>query len=118
MTSSPRTATSIWVGVLLLGVVLSRIGEGSENYWLQYLSFWFNLELLQGWVFNISGDFIELGTEYPSFTDGHIFDRFKERLGIKKNVSTPRHDVAVAITCLSLLGGAALLTLYKKVKPE
>jgi hypothetical protein len=24
----------------------------------------------------------------------------------------------VAISCLSLLGGAALLTLYKKVKPE
>ena len=112
MTSSPRTATSIWVGVLLLGVVLSGIGLSSKNEWLQYLSFWFDLELLQRWIFNISGDFKELSAEYPGITEGDIFKQMKLRLDITAD------NVAVAITCLSLLGGAALLTLYKKVKPE
>ena len=112
MTSSPRTATAVWVGLLLAGVVLSGIGMGSKNYWLQYLSFWFDLELLQRWIFNISGDFKELGAEYPGITEGGIFKQMKLRLAITAD------NVAVAITCLSLLGGAALLTLYKKVKPE
>ncbi len=112
MTSSPRTATSIWVGVLLLGVVLSGIGMGSKNYWLQYLSFWFDLELLQRWIFDIGGDFRELDTEFPGITEGGLFQQMKNRLAVTAN------NVAAAISCLSLLGGAALLTLYKKVKPE
>ena len=97
---------------LLLGVVLSGIGMGSKNYWLQYLSFWFDLELLQRWIFDIGGDFRELDTEFPGITEGGLFQQMKNRLDVTAN------NVAVAISCLSLLGGAALLTLYKKVKPE
>ena len=112
MTSSPRTATAIWVGLLLVGVVLSGIGMGSENYWLQYLSFWFDLELLQRSLFDIGGDFKELGEKYPGFTEMGLIKTIKTRLDLTAE------NVTAAIACLSFLCAGALVMLYKKVKPE
>jgi len=112
MTSSPRTATAVWVGLLLMGVVLSGIGMGSKNYWLQYLSFWFDLELLQRSLFGIGGDFKELGDKYPGFTEMGLIKNIKMRLELTAE------NVSAAIACLSVLSAGALVTLYKKVKPE
>lgn len=112
LTQSPRTATVLWLGILLLGVVLSGIGMGSKNYWLQYLSFWFDLELVQRWMFDISGDLKELDAKYPSITKLDIFRAIKLRL------SSTAENVTAAMVCLSLLTAGAVVTLTKKVKPE
>jgi len=112
MTASPRTATSLWVGLLLVGVVLSKIGEENEHYWLQYLSFWFDLELLQRGFFDIGGDLRELDNKFPGITEMGVIKAIKER------VASTAENVSAAVMCLSCLCGGAVLVLYKKVKPE
>lgn len=112
MTASPRMATSLWVGLLLVGVVLSKIGEENKHYWLQYLSFWFDLELLQRGFFDIKGDLAELDTQYPGITEMGVIRMIKER------VASTAENVSVAVMCLSILCAGAVGVLYKKVKPE
>ena len=112
VSKSPRMATVLWLGTLLMGTVLSRIGVESEHTELQYLSFWFDLELLQNWVFDVAGDFKELDRDFPIITQEKIVQSLKERLG------ETAKNVMVAVGFLSLLAAGAVTVLAKKVKPE
>ena len=111
-TQSPRTATAFWLGILLLGAVLSGIGSDSKNYWLQYLSFWFDLELWQRWAFDIHGDFDELSEQFPVITELPVFEQIKKRL------FSTAENVTIGLTFLALLTVGAVATLYRRVKPE
>ena len=112
VSKSPRMATVLWLGALLMGTVLSRIGVESEHTELQYLSFWFDLELLQNWVFDLTGDFKELDQKFPIITNLKLVQILNERLG------ETAKNVAVAVGFLSLLAAGAVTVLIKKVKPE
>ena len=112
VTQSPRSATAIWVAVLLLGAVLSAIGLENRVTWLQYLSFWFNLELLQNWIFNIGGNFAELGDKFPSFMGMDVMKAVQNRFAITAK------NVVAAMFFLSLLAAGAVAILHKRVKPE
>ena len=112
MTQSPRTATAVWLAVLLMGAVLSGIGVDSGQTNLQYTSYWFDLELLQNWMFDLAGDLEELDETFPSITRMDMVQDLKERL------DDTAKNVAAAVVFLGLLSAGAVAILNKKVKPE
>ena len=56
ISKSARATTSLFLGLWLIGGMLSGIGAGSQNYWLQYSSFWFDLEIIGRSIFAVSND--------------------------------------------------------------